>query len=51
MAEHHHETEHHVDPRLYFIVWAALLVLTGLTVGVSFLDMQRFTILRESASS
>jgi cytochrome c oxidase subunit 4 len=35
---------HAVSPRLYVAVWAALLLLTGVTVGVSFLDMERLSI-------
>ena len=33
-----------VSPLLYVGVWAALVTLTCVTVGVSFLDMQRFTV-------
>jgi cytochrome c oxidase subunit 4 len=33
-------TEHHIiAPRTYYLVFAALIVLTGLTVGVSFLEL------------
>ena len=38
MAESAEEIRKHV--RVYFLVFAALLVLTGLTVGVSYLDIQ-----------
>ena len=42
----HHETDHYVPPyRMYFIVWAALLVLTVATVGVSYLDLKHVTVL------
>lgn len=40
------DTEHPLIPyRLYVSVWAALLLLTGLTVGVSYIDMKHVTIL------
>ena len=32
-------TEHIVSPRIYYGIFAALLGLTGLTVGVAYLDM------------
>jgi cytochrome c oxidase subunit 4 len=42
----HTATEHHVVPyRLYVVVWGALLVLTVLTVAVSYLDMKHVTVL------
>lgn len=37
--------DHVVPYRLYFGVWAALIVLTGLTVGVSYIDMKNVTVL------
>ena len=41
-----HETEQHIIPyRVYIIVWAALIVLTGITVGVSRVDMKHVAIL------
>ena len=41
-----HETEHHIVPyRVYVIVWAALLVLTAITVGVSRVDMKHVAVL------
>jgi cytochrome c oxidase subunit 4 len=33
-----------VSPLVYAGVWAGLVLLTGVTVGISFLDMQRFTV-------
>ena len=39
-----HTEVHTVVPRLYVTVWAALVLLTSITVGVSFLDLQRFTV-------
>ena len=44
MAEHDNEPHPLVSIRLYVAVWAVLIILTGITVGVSFLDMQRFTV-------
>ena len=38
------EQHHQVAPALYVAVWAALVVLTGITVGVSFLDLASFTV-------
>lgn len=33
-------TEHHIiAPRVYYLVFAALIALTGLTVGISFVDL------------
>jgi len=36
--------QHTVPASLYVKVWVALVILTGITVGVSFLDMQKFTV-------
>ena len=42
----HHEEEHHLVPyRVYVLVWATLLVLTAVTVGVSLVDMKHVTVL------
>lgn len=42
----HADKEHHVVPyRVYFVVWAALLVLTVITVAVSYVDMKHVTVL------
>ena len=41
----HAEEQHHVPYKVYFIVWAALLVLTAVTVGVSYVDMKNVTVL------
>ena len=39
------ETHQHVTPtRIYFNVWLALVVLTAVTVGVSYLDLHKFTV-------
>jgi cytochrome c oxidase subunit IV len=37
-------TSHAVNPLLYVAVWAALVALTGTTISVSFLNMERFTV-------
>ena len=41
----HAEEQHHVPYKVYFIVWGALLVLTAVTVGVSYVDMKNVTVL------
>lgn len=42
----HTEKEHHEVPyRVYFVVWVALLLLTVVTVAVSYLDMKHVTVL------
>ena len=42
----HAEEKHHLVPyRVYFIVWIALLVLTVVTVAVSYVDMKHVTVL------
>jgi len=41
----HAEEEHHVPYKVYFIVWGALLVLTAVTVGISYVDMKNVTVL------
>ena len=41
-----HEDEHHLVPyRVYVAVWAALLVLTAVTVAVSRVDMKNVAVL------
>jgi cytochrome c oxidase subunit IV len=41
MAEHaaEYSTQHVVQPRIYYAVFATLLVMTGVTVGVAYLDL------------
>lgn len=34
----------HLTPRGYVAIWALLVVLTGITVGVTYLDMKKFAI-------
>ena len=42
----HTEKEHHAVPySVYFVVWVALLLLTVVTVAVSYLDMKHVTVL------
>ena len=41
----HAEEQHHSPYKVYFIVWSALLVLTAVTVGVSYVDMKNVTVL------
>ncbi len=35
----------HLSARHYLVVWALLVALTALTVGVNFLDMKKFVVL------
>ena len=44
MMDTRRDAHRDVTAALYVTVWGALIVLTSVTVGVSFLDMQRFTI-------
>ena len=40
MAEHAGHSKHHIVPvRIYYAVFATLMVLTGVTVGVAYLDL------------
>jgi len=41
----HAEEQHHVPYKVYFFVWAALLLLTGVTVGVSYVNMKNVVVL------
>ncbi|NLX04768.1 MAG: cytochrome-c oxidase [Phycisphaerae bacterium] len=41
VAKPHHPP---IPPGLYVKVWIALVLLTGVTVTVSYLDMQKFTV-------
>jgi cytochrome c oxidase subunit 4 len=40
-----HEERHLVPYRVYVVVWAALVTLTAITVGVSYVDMKNVAIL------
>ncbi len=39
-----HESEHAITPKTYFAVFGALLVMTGVTTGVAFIDLHNFNI-------
>ncbi len=44
MSDHAHE-EHHIMPiKTYILVWVALLFLTGITIGASYVNMYKFTV-------
>jgi cytochrome c oxidase subunit 4 len=43
MADHHPAAVHIVPVWIYLLVFASLAALTGLTVGVSFLDLGRLS--------
>ena len=44
MTEHEHQEPHLVGYRVYFTVWLILVMFTGITVAVSYLDMYKYTI-------
>ena len=45
MSEHGHEESHHlVGYGVYFKVWLVLVVLTGITVGVSAVNLYKYTV-------
>jgi cytochrome c oxidase subunit 4 len=39
MAEHAHDRHHVVPKKLYYAIFAMLMVLTALTVGVAYIDL------------
>lgn len=41
MAEHAHDQHHVVPLKIYYGIFAILIVLTGVTVGVAYLDLGR----------
>jgi cytochrome c oxidase subunit 4 len=43
--ESYAEEEHQISYKVYFSVWAALLVLTVVTVAVSYVDMKNVAVL------
>ncbi len=45
MQAHAHEKHHVIPYSLYIMIWAALIALTGVTVGVSYVDMKSVAIL------
>ena len=42
--EHTEEKHHDVGFRMYFFVWFALVLLTGVTVGASYLNLRQMAI-------
>ena len=42
MAEHAHDHHHVVSTTVYSAIFATLIVLTGVTVGVAYLDLGRW---------
>ena len=39
MAEHAHDPHHVVPRKIYYAIFATLMVLTGVTVGVAYIDL------------
>ena len=39
MAEHTHDQHHVVPKRVYYVIFATLMVLTAVTVGVAYIDL------------
>jgi cytochrome c oxidase subunit 4 len=42
MAEHAHDQHHVVPLKIYYGIFAILMVLTGVTVGVAYVDLGRW---------
>jgi cytochrome c oxidase subunit 4 len=42
MAEHAHDQHHVVPTLIYYAIFAALIVLTGVTVAVAYVDLGRW---------
>ena len=42
MAEHAHDQHHVVPTTIYYAIFAALIVLTGITVAVAYVDLGRW---------
>ena len=42
MAEHAHDQHHVVPTTIYYAIFAALIVLTGVTVAVAYVDLGRW---------
>ena len=42
MAEHAHDQHHVVPTMIYYAIFAALIVLTGVTVAVAYVDLGRW---------
>jgi cytochrome c oxidase subunit IV len=41
MADHAHQSHHIVPTRIYYTIFATLMVLTGVTVGIAYIDLGR----------
>ena len=39
MAEHVHDQHHVVPTKIYYVIFATLMVLTAVTVGVAYIDL------------
>lgn len=39
MAEHAHDQHHVVPKRIYYVIFATLMVLTAITVGAAYIDL------------
>lgn len=42
MAEHAHDQHHVVPLKIYYAIFGILMVLTGVTVGVAYIDLGRW---------
>ena len=42
MAEHAHDQHHVVPLMIYYVIFGILMVLTGVTVGVAYIDLGRW---------
>jgi cytochrome c oxidase subunit IV len=42
MAEHTHDQHHVVPLMIYYVIFGILMVLTGVTVGVAYIDLGRW---------
>src|SRR5688500_11725166 len=40
MAEHAHDQHHVVPKKIYYLIFATLMVLTAVTVGVAYIDLR-----------
>ncbi len=44
MSEHNHETHEPVPYRTFILIWVALIILTGVTIAVSRVDLKELNI-------
>ena len=44
MAEHASGTHHIVPTKVYYAIFATLMILTGITVGVAYIDLGRMNV-------